>query len=56
MGSGRAEEGTRPVGSAIPGGSRGGNGGLGASSEQMGDMLDPDTDMLGEVAGELLTN
>ena len=37
---------------------RGGRGGETewGSSLQMGDMLEPDTDMLGEVAGELLTN
>ena len=37
---------------------RGGSGGdtLGASSLQMGDMLDPETDMLGDVAGELVEN
>ena len=40
------------------GGSLGGRGGdtEGGSSEQMGDMLDPDTEMLGDVAGELVAN
>ena len=28
----------------------------GGSSEQMGDMLEPATEMLGEVAGELVWN
>ena len=28
----------------------------GGLSEQMGDMLDPDTEMLGDVAGELVAN
>jgi len=39
-------------------GTRGGRGGdtEGPSSLQIGDMLDPETDMLGDVAGELVIN
>ena len=39
-------------------GTRGGRGGdtEGPSSLQMGDMFEPETDMLGEVAGELVMN
>jgi len=39
-------------------GTRGGRGGDtdGPSSLHIGDMLDPETDMLGEVAGELVMN
>lgn len=39
-------------------GTRGGRGGEtdGPSSLHIGDMLDPETDMLGEVAGELVIN
>ena len=38
--------------------SLGGSGGdtEAGSSEHRGDMLDPDTDMLGDVAGELVAN
>ena len=51
-------EGPRAPGSGRVACSLGGSGGETewGSSLQMGDMLDPDTDMLGEVAGELLTN
>ena len=40
------------------GGNLGGSGGEteGGSSEQMGDMFEPDTEMLGDVAGELVAN
>ena len=51
-------EGTLAPGSGSVAWILGGSGGdtEGASSLQMGDMLEPDTDMLGEVAGELLAN
>merc|ERR1719361_1909421 len=56
----RGDEGLPLRGWRAPGlrglaGRRGGRGGEteGGSSLQMGDMLEPDTDMLGEVAGEL---
>ena len=51
-------EGTLAPGSGSVAWIRGGRGGEteGGSSLQMGDMLEPDTDMLGEVAGELVVN
>jgi len=51
-------EGTLEVGSDMLGGSLGGRGGdtEGPSSLHMGDMLEPEMDMLGEVAGELVMN
>lgn len=57
MGSVRLE-GTREVGSDMLGGNLGGRGGdtEGPSSLHMGDMLEPEMDMLGEVAGELVIN
>jgi len=50
--------GTLEVGSDMVGCSLGGRGGdtEGPSSLQMGDMLEPEMDMLGEVAGELVMN